>query len=89
MLRNMPVQHLEQGSRLGGGRDGVQGRRRRHHTYVRSRRPGSLQGEQKIANDIRFAGKADRQPDAERAFEAKNHLGPPETIDAEIPLQPA
>ena len=47
-----------------------------------------LQGAEKIANSIRFADKADRQPSAECALQAQHQFGPPEAVDAQILLEP-
>ena len=89
MLGDVPLQHLEQRARVGGGTDSRHRRRRRHGGNRRARLAASFQGKKKISDRIRGPDQIDRQANAERSFEAKNQFGPPQAVDAEVSLEPA
>ena len=90
MLGGMPIQHLDQRRCLGRGRDGGRSRHRARRGGNRSAgRIGPVHGAQQVADGLGFGDEPDRQPHAERPFEAHHQFGPAEAVDAEVAFQAA
>ena len=86
----MPFKNLDKGLRLGGGRHGGEGRRRRNFkSDPLPCRSGLFQCQHEITDGLGFANRLSRQPHAEGALDPHDQLGSSQTVYSKIAFDPA
>ena len=89
MSRHMPIEHVDQGARFGRGRRRRQGRSRRFNANSLLRRQGAVQRLRQVIDGFSLANGLRGQPHPERPLNTKDQFGSRQTVDSQVPLDPA
>ena len=88
MLRDMPLQNLQQRARFGSGGNHAQEWRPWRRCDGRSGLPGEFQSLPQVGHRTGLADQIDGQANAERAFKTHNQFGPAKAVDSEVAYEP-